>query len=126
MPQGRGVEVVRDEIAEQVGTPVYVVDEDDLRTRARDFATAFAGWDVYYAGKSFLCTAVARWVAEELGPDVPLHFSGFHPDYKMRDIGSTPPETLTRARRIAIAEGIRFVYTGNVHDRAGDTNWCPA
>ena len=51
------------EIAEQVGTPVYVVDEDDLRARARDFATAFAGWDVYYAGKSFLCTAVARWVA---------------------------------------------------------------
>ena len=59
------------EIAEQVGTPVYVLDEDDLRTRARDFATAFAGWDVYYAGKSFLCTAVARWVAEEgLGVDV--------------------------------------------------------
>ncbi len=58
-------------IAEQVGTPVYVVDEDDLRARARDFATAFAGWDVYYAGKSFLCTAVARWVAEEgLGVDV--------------------------------------------------------
>ena len=59
------------DIAEQVGTPVYVLDEDDLRTRARDFATAFAGWDVYYAGKSFLCTAVARWVAEEgLGVDV--------------------------------------------------------
>ena len=48
-----------------------MLDEDDLRTRARDFATAFAGWDVYYAGKSFLCTAVARWVAEEgLGVDV--------------------------------------------------------
>ncbi|BAK36052.1 diaminopimelate decarboxylase [Microlunatus phosphovorus NM-1] len=58
------------EIAEQVGTPVYVVDEDDLRHRAREFAAAFAGWDVYYAGKSFLCTAVARWVADEgLGVD---------------------------------------------------------
>ncbi|MGI8457937.1 MAG: diaminopimelate decarboxylase [Propionibacteriaceae bacterium] len=59
------------EIAEQVGTPVYVLDEADLRARARAFATAFAGWDVYYAGKSFLCTAVARWVAAEgLGVDV--------------------------------------------------------
>jgi diaminopimelate decarboxylase len=59
------------EIADQVGTPVYVVDEVDLRARARAFAEAFAGWDVYYAGKSFLCTAVARWVAEEgLGVDV--------------------------------------------------------
>jgi diaminopimelate decarboxylase len=64
-----GMDVVR--IAEQVGTPVYVVDEVDLRARARGFAEAFAGWDVYYAGKSFLCTAVARWVAEEgLGVDV--------------------------------------------------------
>jgi diaminopimelate decarboxylase len=59
------------DIADQVGTPVYVVDERDLRARARAFAEAFAGWDVYYAGKSFLCTAVARWVAEEgLGIDV--------------------------------------------------------
>ncbi len=60
-----------DWIAREVGTPVYVVDEDDLRERARAFRTAFANWDVYYAGKSFLCTAVARWVAEEgLGVDV--------------------------------------------------------
>ena len=60
-----------DRIAEEVGTPVYVVDEDDLRHRARAFRKAFADWDVYYAAKSFLCTAVARWVAEEgLGVDV--------------------------------------------------------
>lgn len=59
------------DIAEQVGTPAYVVDEADLRARARDFAEAFAGWDVYYAAKSFICTAVARWVFEEgLGIDV--------------------------------------------------------
>ncbi len=59
------------EIAEQVGTPVYVVDEADLRARARAFAQAFAGWEVYYAAKSFICTAVARWVSEEgLGVDV--------------------------------------------------------
>jgi len=64
-----GVNVL--EIAEHVGTPAYVVDEADLRTRARSFAKAFAGWDVYYAAKSFLCTAVARWVSEEgLGVDV--------------------------------------------------------
>ena len=53
------------EIAASVGTPVYVVDEADLRARARAFADAFAGWEVYYAAKSFLCTAVARWVAAE-------------------------------------------------------------
>lgn len=59
------------EIADEVGTPAYLLDEDDLRSRARAFRTAFDGWDVYYAGKSFLCTAVARWVAEEgLGVDV--------------------------------------------------------
>ena len=58
-----GLSVV--EIAEQVGTPVYVVDEVDLRERARAFAAAFEGWDVYYAAKSFLCTTVARWVSEE-------------------------------------------------------------
>ncbi len=64
-----GVDV--EELAQQCGTPVYVVDEDDLRTRARIFAEAFAGWEVYYAAKSFLCTAVARWVSEEgLGLDV--------------------------------------------------------
>jgi diaminopimelate decarboxylase len=64
-----GVDVER--IATEVGTPAYVVDEVDLRARARGFADAFDGWDVYYAGKSFLCTAVARWVAEEgLGVDV--------------------------------------------------------
>ena len=64
-----GLSVV--EIAEQLGTPVYVVDETDLRARARTFAAVFEGWDVYYAAKSFLCTTVARWVSEEgLGVDV--------------------------------------------------------
>jgi diaminopimelate decarboxylase len=59
------------EIAKQVGTPAYVVDEVDLRARARTFASAFEGWEVYYAAKSFLCTTVARWVSEEgLGIDV--------------------------------------------------------
>jgi pyruvate formate lyase activating enzyme len=69
---------------------------------------------------------LSAWVATALGPDVPLHFSAFHPDYKMMDLPQTPPATLSRARAIAIREGLRFVYTGNVHDRAGDTTSCPS
>jgi pyruvate formate lyase activating enzyme len=68
---------------------------------------------------------LAQWVATELSPDVPLHFSAFHPDYKLRDIPATPLATLRRARAIAMREGLRFVYTGNVHDRDGDTTYCP-
>jgi pyruvate formate lyase activating enzyme len=67
---------------------------------------------------------LTRWVAENLGPDVPLHFSAFHPDYKMGDTPPTPPATLTRARRIALDQGLHHVYTGNVHDTEGDTTFC--
>ena len=56
---------------------------------------------------------------------MPLHFSAFHPDYKMLDVPSTPAATLTRARRIALGNGLRYVYTGNVHDIEGDTTTCP-
>jgi len=69
--------------------------------------------------------AESKWIMRELGPDVPLHFTAFHPDYKMTDIASTPASTLSRARAIARAEGLRFVYTGNVHDRDGGTTYCP-
>jgi pyruvate formate lyase activating enzyme len=69
---------------------------------------------------------MTRWVAAELGPDVPLHFTAFHPDYKMLDKRPTPPETLTRARRIAMGNGLRYAYTGNVHDREGGTTYCHA
>jgi len=68
--------------------------------------------------------ALTQWVVEELGPDVPLHFSAFHPDYKMRDIPPTPSATLTRARRIAIKNGVRYAYTGNVHDGDGGSSYC--
>jgi len=68
---------------------------------------------------------LAAWIASELGPDVPLHFSAFHPDYKMLDLPPTPLATLRRARAIAQREGLRYVYTGNVHDRDGDTTSCP-
>ncbi|MEW6677155.1 MAG: AmmeMemoRadiSam system radical SAM enzyme [Pseudomonadota bacterium] len=69
--------------------------------------------------------ALCGWVKEALGPDVPLHFSAFHPDWKMQDIPATPPETLTRARRIGMEAGLRYVYTGNVHDPEGGTTYCP-
>src|SRR5437899_12323906 len=60
--------------------------------------------------------ALTRWVAERLGPDVPVHFTAFHPDWKMRDRPPTPSATLARARRIALRNGLRYAYTGNVHD----------
>ena len=69
--------------------------------------------------------AESRWIMRELGPDVPLHFTAFHPDYKMMDIVPTPASTLTRARKIALAEGLHYVYTGNVHDCEGGTTFCP-
>ena len=66
------------------------------------------------------------WFAANLGPDVPWHFTAFHPDFKMLDKPRTPPATLTQAREIARAKGLKHVYTGNVHDRAGGSTWCPA
>jgi pyruvate formate lyase activating enzyme len=69
---------------------------------------------------------LTRWVATALGPDVPLHFTAFHPDWKMRDRPHTPAATLTRARAIALRNGLRYCYTGNVHDPAGGTTRCPS
>ncbi len=69
-------------------------------------------------------TALSRWVCDELGDDVPLHFTAFHPDFKMTDIPSTPAATVSRARRIALDHGLKHVYTGNVHDTTGDTTFC--
>jgi pyruvate formate lyase activating enzyme len=68
---------------------------------------------------------LSEWVADRLGPDVPLHFTAFHPDYKMRDVPHTPARTLTMARQIAREVGLRHVYTGNVHDEAGQSTYCP-
>jgi pyruvate formate lyase activating enzyme len=69
--------------------------------------------------------AMTQWIARELGPEVPLHFSAFHPDYKMIDIAPTPARTLSRARAIAMANGLHYVYTGNVHDTQGGSTYCP-
>ncbi len=68
--------------------------------------------------------AMTQWIMRKLGPDVPLHFSAFHPDWKMTDVAATPPATLTRARELAVANGLRYVYTGNVHDRIGASTYC--
>jgi len=67
---------------------------------------------------------MTAWVVEHLGPDVPMHFSAFHPDFKLLDRPATPPDTLTRARRIAVANGVRHAYTGNVHDAEGSSTVC--
>jgi pyruvate formate lyase activating enzyme len=66
------------------------------------------------------------WFAAHLGPDVPWHFTAFHPDFKMLDTPATPTATLVRARDIALSKGLQYVYTGNVHDRAGGSTWCPS
>jgi pyruvate formate lyase activating enzyme len=68
---------------------------------------------------------LCEWFVRELGPDVPLHFSAFHPDWKLLDRPPTPPETLRRAREQARTHGLRFVYTGNVHDPDGQSTRCP-
>jgi len=70
--------------------------------------------------------AMTSWVVDRLGPDVPMHFTAFHPDWKMTDTPHTPPETLSRARDIAQKNGVRYTFTGNVHDEVGGSTYCHA
>jgi pyruvate formate lyase activating enzyme len=70
--------------------------------------------------------AMTEWIAENLGPDVPLHLTAFHPDYKLTDVPPTSIESLQRARQIALSKGLHFVYTGNVRDPRGSSTWCPS
>ncbi len=67
---------------------------------------------------------MTRWVVGHLGPDVPMHFTAFHPDWKMMNVPPTPFETLVRARDIAKGNGVRYAYTGNVHDLEGESTYC--
>jgi pyruvate formate lyase activating enzyme len=67
---------------------------------------------------------MTQWVVEHLGPDVPMHFSAFHPDWKMMDVPATPLSTLIRARDIAMKNGVRYAYTGNAHNEEGDSTYC--
>ncbi|MFZ1730744.1 MAG: AmmeMemoRadiSam system radical SAM enzyme, partial [Bacteroidota bacterium] len=69
-------------------------------------------------------TAMTGWIAEEIGVDVPLHFTAFHPDYRMTDIAATPAAVLQRARGIALRSGLRHVYTGNIRDEEGQSTNC--
>lgn len=68
---------------------------------------------------------LTKWIRDHLGETVPLHFSAFHPDFKMLDIPETPIGTLTRAREIALKNGLKYVFTGNVHDSKGESTYCP-
>jgi len=68
--------------------------------------------------------SMTEWVFEHLGPNIPLHFSAFHPDWKMQDKKITPHSTLTRSRKIALSNGLRNVYLGNVHDKSGSSTYC--
>ena len=70
--------------------------------------------------------ALSRWVMERLGPDVPLHFTAFHPDYRMLDKPHTAHASLASARRIAREAGLHYVYTGNVHDKGRESTYCRA
>jgi len=69
---------------------------------------------------------MCQWIADNLGLDVPLHFTAFHPDYKMMDRPHTPLDTLQQARDIALSKGLHYVYTGNVHDSKGSSTYCPS
>jgi len=70
--------------------------------------------------------AMVEWISRELGPDVPLHFTAFHADWKLNNLPATPAATLQRARKIALEAGLHYVYTGNVHDQDGGTTYCPS
>ena len=70
-------------------------------------------------------TDLSEWVFTHLGADTPLHFSAFHPDFKMRHLPATPVKTLAKARKIAMRAGLNYVYTGNVYFAEGDTTFCP-
>ena len=70
--------------------------------------------------------ALSQWIVDNLGTDVPVHFTAFHPDYRLMDIPATAPETLINARKVAMSSGLKFVYTGNIHDSEGGSTWCPS
>jgi pyruvate formate lyase activating enzyme len=68
--------------------------------------------------------AMTQWVVEHLGPDVPMHFTAFHPDWKMRDKSHTPLKSLLQARQIALKNGVNYAYVGNVHDKPAASTYC--
>ncbi len=69
---------------------------------------------------------LCAWFGESLGPEVPLHFTAFHPSYRLRHVPATPVRTLRRARQQALRAGLRHVYTGNAYDPEGQSTYCAA
>jgi pyruvate formate lyase activating enzyme len=69
--------------------------------------------------------SLAQWIKGNLGPDVPLHFTQFHPEYLLKNLPMTPVSTLERAREIALAEGLHYVYIGNVPGHPAENTYCP-
>ncbi len=107
------------QLAPVLDTLEYLVHETEVWTEITTLV--IPGWNDSDAELAAEC----RWIGERLGPEVPLHFSAFHPDFRMRDVPPTPVSTLRRAREIALAAGLRYVYTGNVHDPGGEVTVCP-
>lgn len=68
---------------------------------------------------------MAKWIKENVGDEVPLHFSAFHPMYKLQNLPPTPPETVIKAREIAMEEGLKYVYVGNISYPEGESTYCP-
>ncbi len=101
---------------------------DTLRYLKRETDVWFEVTTLVIPGRNDSVEEIDRlcdWVVRELGPDVPLHFSAFHPDFKMLDVPRTPPATLARARQQAKTHGIHHVYSGNIHDQPGQSTYCP-
>jgi len=100
---------------------------DTLKYLKRETQVWFEVTTLLIPGENDSEDEIARlcdWFAAELGPDVPLHFTAFHPDFKLVDKQRTPTPTLVRARERAKAAGLRYVYTGNVYDKEGQSTWC--
>jgi pyruvate formate lyase activating enzyme len=101
---------------------------DTLRWLKHETDVWFEITNLMIPGENDSCEEVERmadWILENVGDEVPLHFTAFHPDFRMNDIPATPPETLVRARDQAIKAGIKYVYTGNVYDVARQSTYCP-
>jgi pyruvate formate lyase activating enzyme len=107
-------------LASVLETLVYLVKETDVWTEVTTLL--IPGKNDSQAEIEAEC----KWIKQNLGTDVPLHFTAFHPDWKMTDVPATPAATLRRAREIAQLAGLRYVYTGNVHDEEGGTTYCPS
>jgi pyruvate formate lyase activating enzyme len=102
---------------------------DTLRWLKEETDVWFEITNLVIPGKNDSPDEIARmseWIVTNLGPDVPLHFTAFHPDFKMQDIPATPAETLIRARKQALSAGLNFVYTGNIFDHSTQSTYCPS